>query len=375
MAKAKGSSGRVTESELFIVPARKGRAARVNKGQAIKIINTHGHQVVDTWSFSAEELTEFMSMEHMRPTIGTIFPTEGHYLISNRRRPIMYFEKDTSPGIHDTLMAACDDYRYGLLGCKEYHDNCTDNLHAAMRQIGLRAPETPSPLNLFMNIPVGKGGKLTVRGAGYEARRLRDPQGRDGLYRCHELLPAGHPAHQQRQDGRGALPDFGMRRSGRPATGLVNDYPCRRPSPSPLPVRAAHGERQASTVLFSHVRDAQLFRLSPLAGRGEGEGQRQNALPAKPVTGGSPHVTPSTSGSRERSRTCHSGHSPPYWVSVLPSRYLLGRIFFDESGSHFVEKCSRAVSSVVEHYVDIVGVTSSNLVPPTISKSCFQSIN
>ena len=26
----------------------------------------------------------------------------------------------------------------------------------------------------------------------------------------------------------------------------------------------------------------------------------------------------------------------------------------------------RAVSSVVEHYVDIVGVTSSNLVPPTI---------
>ena len=28
---------------------------------------------------------------------------------------------------------------------------------------------------------------------------------------------------------------------------------------------------------------------------------------------------------------------------------------------------ARAVSSVVEHYVDIVGVTSSNLVPPTIS--------
>lgn len=161
MAKAKGSSGRSIESELFVVPARKGRAARVNKGQAIKIINTHGHQVVDTWSFSAEDLTEFMSMEHLRPTIGTIFPTKGHNLYSNRRRPIMHFEEDTSPGIHDTLMAACDDYRYGLLGCKEYHDNCTDNLHAAMRQIGLRAPETPSPLNLFMNIPVGKGGKLT----------------------------------------------------------------------------------------------------------------------------------------------------------------------------------------------------------------------
>lgn len=147
-------------TERLTVPARRGRAVRVNAGQAIKIINTHGHQVVDTWAFSAEDLTEFMSMEHLRPTIGTIFPTEGHQLHSNRRRPIMFFEKDTSPGIHDTLMAACDDYRYGLLGCTEYHDNCTDNLHAAMRQIGLRAPETPSPLNLFMNIPVDKKGGL-----------------------------------------------------------------------------------------------------------------------------------------------------------------------------------------------------------------------
>jgi uncharacterized protein YcgI (DUF1989 family) len=77
---------------------------------------------------------------------------------SNRRRPILFLEEDTSPGIHDTLIAACDDYRYGLLGCKEYHDNCTDNLIAAMRQIGLTPPEVPSPVNLWMNIPVGADG-------------------------------------------------------------------------------------------------------------------------------------------------------------------------------------------------------------------------
>ncbi|HVM85600.1 MAG TPA: urea carboxylase-associated family protein, partial [Candidatus Binatia bacterium] len=74
------------------------------------------------------------------------------------RRPILILEEDTSPGIHDTLIAACDDYRYGLLGCKEYHDNCTDNLMAAMRQIGLTPPEVPSPVNLWMNIPVGPDG-------------------------------------------------------------------------------------------------------------------------------------------------------------------------------------------------------------------------
>jgi uncharacterized protein len=145
-------------SELITIPARRGRACRLNQGQAIKIINTHGHQVVDTWAFSAEDMTEFLSNEHTRPTIGTIFPTQGHALYTNRRRPILLFEDDTSPGIHDTLMAACDDYRYGLLGCKEYHDNCTDNLHAALRQIGMKSAETPSPLNLWMNIPVANNG-------------------------------------------------------------------------------------------------------------------------------------------------------------------------------------------------------------------------
>jgi len=148
-------------NDLMTVPARKGRAARLNKDQAIKIINTYGTQVVDTWAFSAEDLHEFMSMEHMRPTIGTIFPRKGHYLHTNRRRPILLFEEDTSPGIHDTLMAACDDYRYGLLGCKEYHDNCTDNLIAGMRQIGLATPKVPAPLNLWMNIPVDREGNTS----------------------------------------------------------------------------------------------------------------------------------------------------------------------------------------------------------------------
>jgi uncharacterized protein len=147
------------QSDIMTVPARKGRAARLVKGQAIKIINTSGTQVVDTWAFSAEYLQEFMSMEHTRPTLGTIFPRKGHDLYSNRRRPILHFEEDTSPGIHDTLMAACDDYRYGLLGCKEYHDNCTDNLLAGLRQIGIAAPEVPAPLNLWMNIPVDREGK------------------------------------------------------------------------------------------------------------------------------------------------------------------------------------------------------------------------
>ena len=148
-------------SELQVVPARRGRAVRLAKGQAIQIINTHGQQVVDTWCFNADDMAEFMSMEHMHASLQGIFPAKGDALVTNRRRPIVILEEDTSPGRHDTVIAACDVHRYALLGCREYHDNCTDNLHAALNALGLRAPDCPSPLNLWMNIPVDSDGRIT----------------------------------------------------------------------------------------------------------------------------------------------------------------------------------------------------------------------
>lgn len=136
------------------IPARKGKAVRVKKGQKLKLINTHGTQVVDTWAFNANDLTEFMSMEHCRTAIARVIPKVGDSMVTNRRRPIVTLLEDTSPGIHDTVVAACDRWRYELLGCKEYHDNCTDNLHAALGELGLKSAETPAPWNMWMNIPI-----------------------------------------------------------------------------------------------------------------------------------------------------------------------------------------------------------------------------
>lgn len=141
-----------------IIPARRGRAVRLGQGEAIRIVNTHGSQVVDTWCFNAGDMGEYMSMPHLRPTLGRIFPKAGDDLVTTRRRAILTFEEDSSPGRHDTLMAACDSHRYGLLGCTDYHDNCTDNMHAALRQIGLSVPDCPAPLNLWMNISVDPEG-------------------------------------------------------------------------------------------------------------------------------------------------------------------------------------------------------------------------
>ena len=147
---------------LAVIPARRGKATLVAGGQHVKVINTHGQQVVDTWAFRREDLTEFMSMEHSRTSIGRTMPVPGQSMVTNHRRPILKLLEDTSGGIHDTLLAACDRYRYELLGCAEYHDNCTDNLAAALAELGLSPPETPSPWNLFMNIPVRPDGSLEI---------------------------------------------------------------------------------------------------------------------------------------------------------------------------------------------------------------------
>lgn len=151
----------MTLSSPVTIPARKGKAAFLSKGQHIKVINTHGQQVVDTWAFNRHDLTECMSMEHSRVALGRIMARVGDDMVTNRRRPILYLVEDTSPGIHDTLIAACDRHRYELLGCADYHDNCTDNLAAALAELGLTPPETPSPWNLFMNIPVQADGSLS----------------------------------------------------------------------------------------------------------------------------------------------------------------------------------------------------------------------
>jgi len=148
---------------MIEIPARRGKAVRVRKGQRIKVINSKGQQVVDTWAFNADDLREFMSMEHSRVAIGRIIPGVGDTLVTNKRRPILTLLEDTSGGIHDTLFAACDRWRYETLGCKEYHDNCTDNLAAGLAALGLTPPEMPAPLNLFMNIPVVDGNRVEMR--------------------------------------------------------------------------------------------------------------------------------------------------------------------------------------------------------------------
>lgn len=155
------ADGAPEPGKLYEIPARCGLAVRVSKGQTLTVINPAGFQVCDFWIFAADDLNEYSSMEHLHTALGSIFPKVGDGVASNLRRPLMTITEDTSPGVHDTVIAACDHNRYRQLGVDDYHDNCIDNLRQALIAIGLRAPAVPAPFNLWMNVPVQPDGSTS----------------------------------------------------------------------------------------------------------------------------------------------------------------------------------------------------------------------
>ncbi|TVY81228.1 hypothetical protein LSUE1_G004548, partial [Lachnellula suecica] len=97
---------------LTTIPARHGIATHLPKGSNIKVINTHGTQVVDTWAFTLSATSGIetqMSNQHTRACLNSTIPKVGDGLFNNKREKMLTVTEDTTAGIHDTLIAACDE--------------------------------------------------------------------------------------------------------------------------------------------------------------------------------------------------------------------------------------------------------------------------
>ncbi|KAG0645131.1 hypothetical protein D0Z07_9181 [Hyphodiscus hymeniophilus] len=193
-----------------IIPARHGLAISLKMGQTLKIVNTHGTQVIDTWAFTVSGSKiisqRTLSLSHTRASLQRTIPLVGDSLYSNERKKMLTVTEDTS-GVHDTLIAACDRWRYAELGVEGAlegsHRNCTDNLGEGLEAVGahlfllyhssssldcgvqcvarlrnerIEKPQfAPQPLNLFMNIPIHENRTSLS----FEA-----PTGKKGEYIC-----------------------------------------------------------------------------------------------------------------------------------------------------------------------------------------------
>jgi uncharacterized protein YcgI (DUF1989 family) len=145
------------------VPARTGKGVAVRTGQYIRLTDLRGKQPIDVWAFNQHDPLEYLSCEHTKPAIERLVPAVGDAAYTNRRRPIVSVVEDHSPGQHDMQFAACDVTRYELLGARGYHANCQDNLHAALKEFGVRLDFTPQPWNLFTNFVINPDRTFTIR--------------------------------------------------------------------------------------------------------------------------------------------------------------------------------------------------------------------
>ncbi|KAK4957829.1 hypothetical protein LTR66_013213, partial [Elasticomyces elasticus] len=129
-----------------------------------------------TQANSKRPAMEYLSMPHTRAHIQRLRPKPSDTLVSNLREPMLTLTADTSSGVHDTLIAACDPQRYKGLGVDKWeeHGSCAENLVLALKELndkaGLKGAKSvgpdvtinsvPAPLNLFMNIPWEADGSL-----------------------------------------------------------------------------------------------------------------------------------------------------------------------------------------------------------------------
>jgi len=157
-----GEKMSIFNEHLIELPACTGCAIHLDRGIELQVINSHGNQVVDTWALNANNPAEHMSMAQTRRMLWKLWPQEGDQLFSNRRTPMLIIERDTSPGIHDTLFDCCDEWVYANYGCAPGHANCRDNFKKALNKCFPEAVEASQPLNLWMNVAVDEEMKLCL---------------------------------------------------------------------------------------------------------------------------------------------------------------------------------------------------------------------
>jgi uncharacterized protein len=144
------------------VPGSHARAVRIKAGETVQVVNTHGTQVVDFWALREDRPEIAMSMQHSRIRWRNLRPRVGDEMLDEERSVMLTMIEDTSPGVHDTVIAACDPFRYAQLGAAPDHRSCCTNFAEALAELSItRSSPVPAPLNLFMNIPWDLDGNIT----------------------------------------------------------------------------------------------------------------------------------------------------------------------------------------------------------------------
>ncbi|MGJ3628464.1 DUF1989 domain-containing protein [Sphingomonas sp. MMS24-JH45] len=149
--------------EVHEIAERSGVAFPLDMGQRLTVIDPRGRQVADLLAYRREDVREVISSGRTLDYAETIRLTTGHFLYSNRSRPMLEIVAD-DVGVHDFLLTPCSfDTFHHFYPELPPHRGCFGNLAAALAPYGVTEDMIPIAFNCFMNVPVdGRTGRLEV---------------------------------------------------------------------------------------------------------------------------------------------------------------------------------------------------------------------
>lgn len=110
----------------------------------------------------ADDTDEWLSVAVTRAVNWRLFPQVGEMFLSTSYRPLLVFERDDSPGVHDMLAAPCSADMYAALGHVGYHRSCSENFRTAAAHVNWTPLHVPDPVNIFQRTPVSPDGSITA---------------------------------------------------------------------------------------------------------------------------------------------------------------------------------------------------------------------
>ncbi len=137
-------------------------AFTVQKNEVIRVIDVEGEQVADLVCFARRDTAEYLSSGRSIDYNEKLYLSTGDILYSNRSNPMLTIIRDTV-GRHDFLFAPCSREMFQMTyNLAEPHPNCLDNLTTSLEPYGILASQIPTAFNIFMNVAVSAGGRVTV---------------------------------------------------------------------------------------------------------------------------------------------------------------------------------------------------------------------
>jgi hypothetical protein len=136
-------------------------STRLEPGDLLRIVDTHGQQAVDFLCYAATLPTDRYNAANTIKINGYIYLSKGTKLYSDRAQVLMRIVED-SCGRHDTIGGCCSAWsNFARYGVKDT-PSCHANFVAELASWSLSPSDVVANVNFFMNVPVRQDGAMAI---------------------------------------------------------------------------------------------------------------------------------------------------------------------------------------------------------------------